>query len=82
MMGLRGELFITLAIALAFLSLGGIDIVAQITGFGSLITFVLVNPALLHLRRVAPNMNGPVRAPLGMGRRKRPGFLPCATDAV
>lgn len=56
-----------LVVALAFLSLGGIDIVAKITSFGSLITFALINIALLHLRRVAPNVKRPFKAPLSIG---------------
>ncbi len=58
---------VVLVVALAFLSLGGIGIVAKITSFGSLLTFALVNLALLHLRRVAPNLKRPFRAPVSIG---------------
>lgn len=57
---------IALLVALSFLPLGKIDIVAKITSFGSLLTFILVNLSLLHLRRVAPNVSRPFRAPLSI----------------
>ena len=57
----------TLVVALLFLSLGGIGIVARITSFGSLLTFALVNLALIHLRKVAPNLKRPFKAPLSIG---------------
>ncbi len=57
----------TLIIALAFLFLGGISIIAKITSFGSLLTFAMVNLSLMHLRRVAPNRKRPFRAPLNIG---------------
>jgi APA family basic amino acid/polyamine antiporter len=58
---------ITLIIALAFLPLGKVGVVAKVTSFGSLLTFALVNIALLHLRRVAPLIRRPFKAPLSMG---------------
>ncbi len=57
---------IALVVAVSFLPLGKIDIVAKITSFGSLLTFTLVNLSLLHLRRVAPNASRPFRAPLSI----------------
>jgi basic amino acid/polyamine antiporter, APA family len=57
---------IALVVALSFLPLGKIDIVAKITSFGSLLTFTLVNLSLLHLRRVAPNASRPFKAPLSI----------------
>ncbi|MDE1857265.1 MAG: amino acid permease [Candidatus Micrarchaeota archaeon] len=58
---------VTLLVALAFLSLGGIGVVARITSFGSLIVFAMVNLSLLHLRRVAPHLKRPFKAPLSIG---------------
>ncbi len=58
---------IALLVALSFLPLGKIDVVAKITSFGSLLTFTLVNLALLHLRRVAPSTSRPFKAPLSVG---------------
>ena len=57
----------TLLVAFAFLSLGGIGLVARITSFGSLLTFAMVNLSLIHLRRVAPHLKRPFRAPLSIG---------------
>lgn len=57
---------IALFVALSFLPLGKIDVVAKITSFGSLLTFTLVNLSLLHLRRVAPHVSRPFRAPLSI----------------
>lgn len=57
---------IALFVALSFLPLGKIDVVAKITSFGSLLTFTLVNLSLLHLRRVAPNVSRPFKAPLSI----------------
>ncbi len=57
---------VTLIIALAFLSLGKVGVVAKVTSFGSLITFALVNLALLHLRRVAPRLRRPFKAPISL----------------
>lgn len=58
---------LVLVIALAFLPLGKVDIVARITSFGSLATFFLVNIALLHLRKAVPNLKRPFRTPLNVG---------------
>ncbi len=58
---------VTLLIALAFLPLGQVGIIAKVTSFGSLLTFALVNLAMLHLRRVAPNRSRPFKAPLSIG---------------
>jgi APA family basic amino acid/polyamine antiporter len=57
---------IALLVALSFLPLGSIDVVAKVTSFGSLLTFTLVNLSLLHLRRVAPHIHRPFRAPLAV----------------
>lgn len=57
----------TLLAALLFLPLGKISIVAKITSFGSLFAFAMVNIALLHLRRKAPGMHRPFKAPLNVG---------------
>lgn len=57
----------TLAIALAILPLGQIGAIAKVTSFGSLLTFALVNLALLHLRRVAPSLARPFKVPLSIG---------------
>ena len=57
---------IALFVALSFLPLGKIDVVAKITSFGSLLTFTLVNLSLLHLRRVAPHAARPFKAPLSV----------------
>ncbi len=58
---------ITLAIAIAFLPLGQVGTIAKVTSFGSLITFALVNLSLLHLRRTAPNLARPFKAPASIG---------------
>ena len=52
-----------LAITLAFLPLGKVGVIAKVTSFGSLVTFALVNVALLHLRRVAPHLQRPFKVP-------------------
>ena len=52
-----------LAITLVFLPLGKVGMIAKVTSFGSLVTFALVNIALLHLRRVAPHLRRPFKAP-------------------
>ena len=61
--------------ALAFLSLGSVDVVAKVTSFGSLLTFAAVNLALLHLRRVAPHASRPFRVPLTIGWVSIPALL-------
>lgn len=66
---------VVLLVALAFIPLGGIGIIARITSFGSLITFALVNLALLHLRRVAPSIARPFRIPLRVGWVSITGLL-------
>jgi basic amino acid/polyamine antiporter, APA family len=58
---------VVLLLSLALLPLGNVAAVAKITSFGSLLTFALVNLALLHLRRVAPHIPRPFRAPLSIG---------------
>jgi APA family basic amino acid/polyamine antiporter len=57
---------VVLIVALATLPLGTVDAVAKVTSFGSLLTFALVNLAMLHLRRVAPHAQRPFRAPLNV----------------
>ena len=63
------------AASAAFLAIGSIGEVASITSFGSLITFVLVNLAMLHLRRVAPQHERPFRSPLSIGWLSITGLL-------
>ncbi len=58
---------LVLAAALCFLTLGSTAAIARVTSFGSLLTFVLVNLAMLHLRRVAPDMRRPFKAPMSVG---------------
>jgi basic amino acid/polyamine antiporter, APA family len=58
---------IVLLITLAFLPLGKVGVIAKVTSFGSLLTFALVNVALLHLRRVAPHLRRPFKAPASIG---------------
>ena len=58
---------IILVVTLAFLPLGKVGIIAKVTSFGSLLTFALVNIALLHLRRVAPHLRRPFKAPVSIG---------------
>ncbi len=64
-----------LAIALAFLSIGSISTIAEVTSFGSLIVFTLVNLSLLHLRRVAPNVKRPFKVPLNIGKISVTGVI-------
>jgi APA family basic amino acid/polyamine antiporter len=66
---------VTLAIALAVLPLGQIGAIAKVTSFGSLLTFALVNLALLHLRRVAPHLSRPFKAPLSIAWISITGLL-------
>ncbi|MDE1833015.1 MAG: amino acid permease [Candidatus Micrarchaeota archaeon] len=56
-----------LAIAVAFLGLGSISRIAEVTSFGSLLVFALINISLLHLRRIAPEARRPFRAPINIG---------------
>lgn len=56
-----------LIISLAFLFLGNISIIAEITSFGSLLVFAIINLALLHLRMVAPNLKRPFKSPVNIG---------------
>jgi APA family basic amino acid/polyamine antiporter len=69
------SLILVALIALAFLSFGDIGVVARITSFGSLFTFALVNLAMLHLRRVAPRLDRPFRAPFAIGWVSVTGLL-------
>jgi APA family basic amino acid/polyamine antiporter len=64
-----------LAIALLILPLGQIETIARVTSFGSLLTFALVNLALLHLRRVAPHLRRPFKVPLSIGWVSVTGML-------
>jgi len=57
----------TLAVALLFIPIGNVGQVAKITSFGSLIAFILVNFALLHLRRTAPHLKRPFKVPINIG---------------
>ena len=66
---------VTLVIAVAVLPLGQVGAIARVTSFGSLLTFALVNLALLHLRRVAPHLARPFKAPLSIGWVSVTGLL-------
>ena len=67
---------VVVAIAMmAFLVVGSSAAIARVTSFGSLMTFALVNLAMLHLRRVAPSLERPFRAPLAIGRLPVTGLL-------
>ena len=66
---------VAMGVALAFLGLGSIGAVAKVTSFGSLVTFALVNLAQLHLRRVAPGMARPFKAPGHIGWLSITGLL-------
>ena len=57
---------IILAVTLSFLPLGKVGVIAKITSFGSLLTFALVNIALLHLRRVAPSLPRAFKVPVSI----------------
>jgi len=61
--------------SLAVLSLGNLKNIAEITSFGALIIFAMVNLSLLHLRKVAPNAPRPFRAPLNVGWFSMPALL-------
>ncbi|MDE1761856.1 MAG: amino acid permease [Candidatus Micrarchaeota archaeon] len=58
---------LTFFVALLFLPIGSVGEIAKVTSFGSLLTFVLVNIALLHLRRTAPHLKRPFKAPVSIG---------------
>ncbi len=58
---------LTLFGAAIFLPLGKVDIIAEITSFGSLIAFAMINIALLNIRRIAPDVHRPFKAPLNIG---------------
>jgi len=55
-----------LIITLLFLSIGNIGTIAEIASAGSLVVFALVNLSVLHLRRTAPHLHRPFRAPLNI----------------
>ncbi|MDE1828540.1 MAG: amino acid permease [Candidatus Micrarchaeota archaeon] len=57
----------TFAVALLFIPIGNVGEVAKITSFGSLLAFILVNTALLHLRRTAPHLKRPFKVPVNIG---------------
>ena len=59
-------IFITALIAIAFVSIGKIEIVASMTNFALFVTFVLINLSLLWLRHKMPTTKRPFRtfAPL------------------
>ncbi len=77
--GRRGTPYIAsiaaLLIALLFIPLGKVDAVAKVTSFGSLLTFAIINMALLHLRRVAPHLERPFKVPLSIGWISITGLL-------
>lgn len=54
-------------IAVAFASIGDIEVVAQISNFAVLTAFVVVNASLIWLRRTMPEQPRGFRAPLNVG---------------
>ncbi|MDE1855735.1 MAG: amino acid permease [Candidatus Micrarchaeota archaeon] len=57
---------LVLVVAFLFLPIGSVGGVAKVTSFGSLLAFILVNFSLLHLRRTAPHLKRPFKAPLNV----------------
>ncbi len=66
---------LVLILALGFLSIGTVSGIARVTSFGSLLTFTLVNLALLHLRRVVPNAKRSFKAPFSFNWLSLTGLL-------
>lgn len=54
--------------ALCFLPLGGIGLIGSVASLLALVTFALVNAALIQLRRRQPDVERPFRVPLTVGR--------------
>lgn len=55
------------AIAALLLPLGEVGAVASVSSFAALIAFILVNAAVIVLRRSKPKLERPFRAPLALG---------------
>jgi basic amino acid/polyamine antiporter, APA family len=58
---------ICMVATIAFALLGDIRLVAEITNFSIFVTFILVNAALLNLRRIKPKQKRPFKVPFSIG---------------
>ena len=62
------SIFLIMFVALAFISIGNIRTIAEVTNFGVFVTFILVNSALIVLRYRQPRTRRPFRVPLNIGK--------------
>lgn len=60
--------FVTMALSMAFVVLGQIDLVASVADFGIFLLFIFVNAAAIMLRYRMPNAKRDFRTPLNIGR--------------
>jgi amino acid transporter len=69
-------------IAGALLPLGSVGTVASVSSFAALIAFVLVNAAVIVLRRRKPKLERPFRVPLAVGGVPLPALLGAVLAAM
>jgi basic amino acid/polyamine antiporter, APA family len=62
-------------LAIAFALIGDIKIVAEVTNFAIFSTFIIINAALLSLRRKYPKQKRPFKVPLSIGWFNIPAFV-------
>ena len=62
-------------VAILFACIGDIKIVAEVTNFAIFSTFILINGALLSLRKRAPKQKRPFRVPFSVGWFNIPAFV-------
>jgi APA family basic amino acid/polyamine antiporter len=62
-------------VAIAFACIGDIKIVAEVTNFAIFTTFILINGALILLRKKAPKQKRPFKVPFSVGWFNVPAFV-------
>ncbi len=65
----------TMILAIAFAMIGDIKIVAEVTNFAIFATFIIINGALLSLRKKYPKQKRPFKVPLSIGWFNIPAFF-------
>lgn len=71
-----------MVVAIIFALIGDIKIVAEVTNFAIFSTFIIINTALLSLRRKAPKERRPFKIPLNIGWFNIPAFLGILVTSV
>jgi APA family basic amino acid/polyamine antiporter len=61
-------ILVIMGLSMAFVFLGNIELIANVTSLGMFITFIAVNASLIWLRLTRPELHRPFKVPLNIGK--------------